>query len=134
MKDRIETTKMGNESISFQHSEVPPSFNMVGARGHWKSMHYKKRYWQEVFELKLMATLPRKRFKRIVASASLRFPTKRRRDEGNYRAILEKAMGDALVNGGWLKDDTVEQFVFQHVIIEQDNGPARTTIHLRVEE
>lgn len=121
-------------NYEFSHSDVPPSFNIVGNRGHWRQFHGIKKKWQSIFEIKLMATLPRKEFKRIVVSANLRFQTRRRRDEGNYRAILEKAMGDALVNGGWLADDDAERYVFQHVIIDTDPGTPTTTIHLRCEE
>jgi hypothetical protein len=71
----------------------------------------------------------------VIVAAHLRFPTKRKRDEGNFRIILEKAMGDALVNGGWLPDDNPEHYVFQHVTIEVDPGrAAQTTIHMRIEE
>ena len=42
----------------------------------------------------------------------LRFPARRRRDSGNYRVMLEKALGDALVEGGWLPDDTPEHYEF----------------------
>jgi hypothetical protein len=31
----------------------------------------------------------------------------RERDQGNHRVIVEKALGDALVRGGYLPDDDV---------------------------
>jgi hypothetical protein len=118
----------------FSHNDVPPSFNKSGGRGHWRSFHGYKRKWQMIFEVKMMGALPRKRYKRVVATAHLRFQTKRTRDEGNYRTILEKSLGDALVNGGWLQDDDTERFVFQHVVIDKETGTSQTTIHLRLEE
>lgn len=69
----------------------------------------------------------------VHASASLRFAVRRRRDEGNYRTPLEKALGDALVNGGWLPDDTPEHFRFGGVLIEPDTGPARTIVTIEWE-
>lgn len=63
---------------------------------------------------------------RVRASAELLFPIGRRRDEGNYRTGLEKALGDALAPAPtkaerlhgleplwrWLTDDTPEHFTF----------------------
>jgi hypothetical protein len=53
-----------------------------------------------------------KELKRVEATATLRFKQKRRRDEGNHRALLEKALGDVLQAGGWLKDDTPDLYRF----------------------
>jgi hypothetical protein len=63
---------------------------------------------------------------RVRATAELLFPTERRRDEGNYRTALEKALGDALAPAPsaeerrlgleplnvWLEDDTPDRFTF----------------------
>jgi hypothetical protein len=107
---------------------TPPSFNAVGHTGNrWKWTKEKKR-WQESIELALMVWLPRELYTFIEARAILTFPTKRRRDEGNYRVLLEKCLGDALVNGGWLADDTPDQFRFHGV--EFEHGEARTQIIL----
>jgi hypothetical protein len=48
----------------------------------------------------------------VSAKATIRFKQHRRRDEGNFRVILEKALGDALVEGGWLSDDTPDLYRF----------------------
>ena len=48
----------------------------------------------------------------VKATATIRFKQRRRRDEGNFRVILEKALGDALVEGGWLSDDTADLYGF----------------------
>jgi len=50
--------------------------------------------------------------KQVRATATLRFKQRRRRDEGNHRVILEKSLGDALVAGGWLSDDTPDLYSF----------------------
>jgi hypothetical protein len=44
---------------------------------------------------------------------------------------VEKALGDALTNGGWLADDTAEQYTFG--AIEFEKGRKRTTIRLEFE-
>jgi len=56
-----------------------------------------------------------RRLKRVDVNATLRFKQRRRRDEGNFRVILEKACGDALVEGGWLPDDTAGLYRFGRV-------------------
>lgn len=62
---------------------------------------------------------------RVRATAELLFPSPRRRDEGNYRDSLEKALGDALAPHDpdapwrWLSDDTPDHFTFGAVIFGQ---------------
>lgn len=113
--------------------QTPPSLNKLGARGAPRQFHRTKRRWQGMLESHLTAVssgyggmrpedrLPRPS-ERITASAVLSFPTNRRRDEGNYRSMLEKALGDALTNGGWLTDDTPEHFRFDRVEFEHRPG------------
>jgi hypothetical protein len=67
----------------------------------------------------------------VVASAELSFPTRRRRDEGNFRTPLEKALGDALVSGGFLNDDTPDHFRVERVLIREEPGEPGTTLVLR---
>lgn len=63
-------------------------------------------------------------------TASLRFPVKRRRDEGNFRALIEKALGDALQNGGWIPDDTPELYRFGELKFDDKTGPPQTSLLL----
>ena len=67
----------------------------------------------------------------VYASAELTFPTKRRRDEGNYRTPLEKALGDVLVSGRWLTDDTPDHYRFGGVVFSSTAGPHNTVLTLR---
>lgn len=96
--------------------ETPPSFNAVGHTGNRWAWTKVKKQWQESIEIVLMqAQLPRENFTFIQAEAQLTFTTNRRRDEGNYRVLLEKCLGDALVNGRWLPDDIPEHFLFDRI-------------------
>lgn len=107
---------------------MPPSLNRTGTRGSWKVTSRHKRQWQgDLWSLLMAEQLP-KGLKRVVASATLRFPTARRRDAGNFSWLLEKALGDALTQGGWLSDDTHDRFRFTGVTIESERGPARTIV------
>jgi hypothetical protein len=74
---------------------------------------------------------------RVRATATVYSPTRRRRDEGNYRTGLEKSLGDALAPHDrdapfrWLDDDQPPAFTFGAVTFELDPGrPARVVIRL----
>ena len=116
--------------VMIRYDDVPPSLNTTGTRGsHWVATRLKKR-WQTTLEGLLMGSgLPRS-LERVEASAFLRFPVRRVRDEGNYRWLLEKSLGDALVNGGWLVDDSSVRFRFGRVEFEGEPGSARTVVRL----
>ena len=117
-------------TISFEYHDTPPSFNAVGHSGNRWSWTKKKKQWQEALETLLMATGMPRGWNRIEAFVELRFPHHRRRDVVNYRTLLEKSLGDALVNGGWLPDDTPEHFRFIEVVFDDELGSPRTTIRL----
>lgn len=110
-----------------EYDDCPPSLNHAHSR-HWSYFHRHKRAWQDIFEA-LLLQVPR-RLAYVHAEASLRFPVRRRRDEGNFRWLLEKALGDALVNGGWIADDTPDYFRTGLLTFEEDAGPKRTTVFL----
>jgi hypothetical protein len=87
------------------YDDLPPSLNEV-ATAHWRKYNRAKKQWQQVFEGLLMAeNLPRPLLV-VRAQALLSTPNHHGKDEGNFRFFLEKSLGDALVNGGWLLDDT----------------------------
>jgi len=116
--------------LAFSYDDTPPSFNEVGHTGNRWTWTKAEKQWRETFEMLLMSTGFPREWDQITAVVRLRFPTKRRRDEGNYRTLLEKALGDALVNGRWVEDDTPDHFVFERVHFEQQLGKAQTTIEL----
>jgi hypothetical protein len=95
--------------------DVPPSFNKVGHTGSRWAWTRAKKQWQGDIEIALMASQIPRGLMQVRASARLYFDTNRRRDEGNYRVLLEKCLGDALVNGKWLPDDTADFYSFGKV-------------------
>lgn len=110
--------------------QTPPSLNALGTRGsHWVVTRA-KREWQQIFEGCLLAGHVQRQLGLVRASAVMRFPTRRRRDEGNYRWLLEKALGDALTNGGWLEDDTADLFRFAQLDFDAEVGAPRTLVTL----
>lgn len=111
--------------------ETPRSLNKLGARGSWRAIHHEKKRLQKTLEGWLMvARLPRPLPGFLVVEATLRFPTRHRRDAGNYQAPLEKALGDALVNGRWLTDDTPVFWDFRKLEFDKEVGSNMTTIKL----
>lgn len=114
--------------------EVPPSLNGMGFGGrnsHMK-LHRLKKRWEGYFVITLLENKVPKALTRVRASARLRFRVKRRRDEGNFRWLLEKALGDALQANGNLDDDTADEFTFGTLTFEADRGQPRTTVTLEV--
>jgi hypothetical protein len=112
-------------------ADTPPSLNRMGTRGsHWATSRAKKQWQQNLGMLLLVNGVPRN-LHHVTASAVLRFPVRRGRDEDNHAWLLAKALGDALVNG-WLPDDTPEHFRFAGLTFDPEPGPRRTTITLRL--
>jgi hypothetical protein len=117
-------------SATLEVPGTPPSFNAVGLRSHWSVGRRHKRQWQEWLGTALMvAGVPRGLIS-VTATAELHFKQKRRRDEGNFRVIPEKALGDALVEGRWLEDDTPEHYSFGMVQLVAPSPKPLTLVHL----
>lgn len=123
------------QTATLELHSTPPSINVTGvgrasSRGAAIAQSKVKKRLQADLELVLLAELGRRELGTVQATALLRFPTPRRRDEGNYRAVIEKALGDALTNGSWLVDDTPEFFTFGALTFDPELGPARTWLSL----
>lgn len=110
---------------------TPPSINAsgVGASSGWQRFHRLKQKWEGMIYIALLEAKVPKGLNSVTASAQLTFPTRRRRDEGNFRALLEKALGDTL-QLGWIPDDTPRYYRFNEVTFEAEKGDATTVIRL----
>lgn len=115
--------------------ETPPSLNTFGSVGGGTHHRYRrlKKQWQEQLGRALMQAAVPRGMGRVKATAALRFPRAAKRDEGNFRFLLEKALGDILVEGGWLKDDTAGRFSFGALQFVPDLGDPLTLVFLEVE-
>lgn len=116
-------------------TQTPPSFNagmIGGGKVPWQYVKAKKAWEGNLMILLIQAKVPRHQ-KLVVASAEMRFKSKRKRDEGNYRVMIEKAFGDTLVAGGWLPDDTPDHYRFERVKILEERGDPLTVVRLKVE-
>lgn len=95
-------------------------------------LHRIKKEWEgKLLAAMLKAKVP-KGLSQVQATAHCRFKTSHKRDEGNFRWLLEKALGDALQLHGALDDDTVDEFTFPKLTIEPGKGKPRTVITLEV--
>lgn len=119
------------ETYELELHDAPKSINAQSRGSHWPFTREKQK-WQSMFFIALSAAKVPKGLAKVHATAVLRFPQKRRRDEGNYRAMLEKALGDAL-QLQWLPDDTPEHFTFGEVTFDDERGKLRTVVTLEVE-
>jgi hypothetical protein len=117
-------------NLTFSYDDTPPSFNSVGHSGNRWTWTKAEKKWKEIVEGLMLSTGFPRDWDHIAVRVRLTFPTKQRRDVVNYRTLLEKATGDALVNGKWIPDDIPEHFVFEDVRFEQKTGPKRTTWEL----
>lgn len=92
-----------------------------------------KQAWARCFDALLdEADLPRG-LQRVTVEAEITFPTRAARDQDNHRGLLAKALGDALVEGGWLPADTffpVCHFEFGNLTARYEKGVAKTRIML----
>jgi hypothetical protein len=108
---------------------VPPSLNQVGYRSHWSIGRKLKQDWEQMLGTALMVARVPRGLEAVSATAEIRFKQKRRRDPGNFRVILEKALGDILQQG-WIEDDTAEYFSFGVVQLVAPCAVAETLVHL----
>lgn len=119
----------GRAKTHIEHAGAPPSMNVLGSGNQFIYQAHKKA-WQEVLIEQLEgAELPRP-LNRVLAEGEVTFPDRRKRDQGNHRFFLEKALGDALVEGGWLADDDWDRFEFGGLAATYEKGVSRTRILL----
>jgi hypothetical protein len=113
-------------------TRVPPSMNDNAIRSHWRGFQKEKKSWQGEIEMLLMVErVKRGGYQRAVAGAFMQFAVRAaRRDSGNYKGVVEKALGDALVNYGAIEDDDDKRYLFGGVEFLPDLGPPTTRIFL----
>lgn len=112
------------------HLGAPPSMNAWGRSGDgFKYMNIKDQ-WQAVFTSRLEEARLPKGLRRVYAEGEATFPDRARRDQGNFRVLIEKALGDALTKGGWLEDDDWSSYEFGNLTQVHEPGQAATRIVL----
>lgn len=119
----------GEAKTHRDHLGAPPSLNVLGSGNQFAFQAHKKA-WQALLAEQIAATDLPKGLAHILAEGECTFPTRTRRDQGNHRFMLEKALGDALQDGGWLADDDWERYEFGGLAARHEKGVSRTRLIL----
>jgi Holliday junction resolvase RusA-like endonuclease len=115
--------------------DCPPSMN-AKASGYGANHHVAsrtKRTWEGVMMAMLLKAKLPKDLAWVRVNMELRFPDKRRRDEGNFRMVVEKALGDVMQRMGYISDDTPDIYRFGSVTFDPEKGPKRMILTLDYE-
>jgi len=114
------------------HFGAPPSYNAIGSgRGTGGAAMVGaslKQAWQSLLSDLLAASGLPKGLDRVYVEGEITFPDRGRRDQGNYRVILEKALGDALASGQWIRDDDWTQYEFGQLSMRVHPGESATRL------
>jgi hypothetical protein len=109
------------------HIGAPPSINLLGS-GNPQAYQGMKARWQALLSDHLRASGLPTGLERVLVEGQITFPDRGRRDQGNYRVLLEKALGDALKVGGWLDDDDWSRYEFGGLAYAYERGVSRTRL------
>jgi hypothetical protein len=120
------------EPVTIRIREVPPSLNQLGSGNRMKFWRIKKE-WQARFLGALTAAELPHGLARVIVEGQITFPVSRRRDEGNFRFFLEKALGDTLTAGGWLTDDAADRYSFGALLFAHEPGISEIVLTLFAE-
>lgn len=125
--------RCGRNKGDLAHFGAPPSLNLLSSGPGADNPHFYaglKKTWQGLLaELLEDSDLPRG-LGRVTVEGLVTFPTAGRRDQGNHRVLLEKALGDALTDGGWLEDDDWTRYEFGQLSMRVEPGVSAT--HLSI--
>ncbi len=117
------------------HIGAPPSMNAFGSGDPALYMGLKIRWQSLLADLLNESGLPRG-LAQVMVEGEVTFPDRGRRDQGNFRVLLEKTLGDALVGGwedvpgGWLDDDDWSRYEFGNLAYRYEAGVSRTRLML----
>lgn len=119
----------GEAKTHLEHIGAPPSLNVLGDGNRFIYRALKTAWEALLIERLKESDLPRG-LAHVLVEGECTFPDRRRRDQGNHRFMLEKALGDALQQGGWLADDSWEHFEFGGLAAKYVPGVSRTRLLL----
>jgi hypothetical protein len=103
------------------YDDAPPSSNVntgVGGRGNPHGIARTKGKWEGIYGMLLLAAKVPRGLSVVRVNPQLQFRSKNRRDGDNFYFPISKPLGDCLVRGGWLEDDTPDHYQCERVRIE----------------
>jgi hypothetical protein len=109
------------------HHGAPPTLNALGSGNQFAFQAHKKAWQALLIDLVAETDLPHG-LAAVLVEGEMTFPDRKRRDQGNHRFLIEKALGDALVEGGWLEDDDWSRFEFGGLAYRYEKGVSRTRL------
>lgn len=116
------------------HFGAPESFNVLASGGgSGNAMVYanQKANWQAIFTRLLEASELPRGLEAVYVEGEITFPDHRDdRDQGNFRVVIEKALGDALEKGGWVKRDSWDHYEFGQLTKRESPGESATRLVL----
>lgn len=109
------------------HVGAPDSFNVMAGRDPnvYRSIVDK---WRPVLTAALEASKLPKGLAGVMVEAEVSFGDAVGRDRGNHAVMLDKALGDALVAGGWLASDSWARYGFGELQRREERGVNRTRL------
>lgn len=112
------------------HFGQPPSVNVFGS-GNPIAFQSMKKAWSAVLtELVTESGLP-KGLAHVLVEGEVTFPQRASvngPDQGNFRAPLEKILGDVLEEGGWITSDDWTRYSFGDLAYRYERGVSRTRL------
>lgn len=116
--------RCGRAKTNPLHHGPPPSLNVQGSgANHFAYQNAKKAWMERLTELLEGSDLPRG-LAGVFVEGEATFPDRIRRDQGNFRYFVEKALGDALKAGQWIEDDDWERYEFGRLAKRYEKGVA----------
>lgn len=126
----FDDVRCGRAKDAMVHVGVPQSLNVHGSSAHWYSYQGQKKNWSaRLAELLDWSGLPRG-LAYVYVEGQVCFPDRRKRDQGNFRFLLEKSLGDTLVSEGYIEDDDWSRYEFGNLRRAYEKGECWTALTL----
>lgn len=122
--------KCGRAKTNPLHHGAPPSLNDSGSGANHFAYQNAKKAWQEMLNDRLVTVGLARPLRSVLVEGLCCFPDRIRRDQGNFRYFIEKALGDALKEGGWIEDDDWDRYEFGGLAKVYEKG--ESWIRLRI--
>ena len=118
----------GRAKTNMVHVGAPQSLNAEASQSTRFAYGNQKKAWQaRLTKLLEDSGLP-KGLVAVHVRGQVCFPDRTKRDQGNHRFLVEKALGDALEKGGWISNDDWTRYQFGNLDYAYDKGQSWTAL------
>ena len=112
------------------HVGAPTSFNAFGSGANQHAWQGQKKQWADILRGLLEESRLRKGVERVFVEGVVCFGDQTERDQGNFRIMIEKSLGDLLVEDGWLHGDDWSRYQFGNLALRYVPGENWTELTL----